>query len=302
VRWAEIGVECPAAGEEPVAAAMMAVGCAGAAVASAQTEGAALGPGLLRITGYLPVDDRLEGRLVELRGKLRDLREWGLPLGEQPLTVRWAEDEDWAQAWKRFFRPFRVGRQFVICPTWEVWDASPGDRVLTIDPGMAFGTGTHPSTQLCLELMEGRIVPGAAVLDIGTGSGILAIAAAALGATPIVAVDLDPVAVAAARGNLLANGLARDIQLLVGTARAVGGRYDWVLANLIADVIREDAALLAGRLRAGGRLVASGIIGERGPEVAKALTGEGLQIEAEATREGWVAFIARARDRDDGRV
>jgi ribosomal protein L11 methyltransferase len=300
MRWAAISIECPAAVEEAVADALMEVGCGGAAAEQVRGEGSAGRPGLLRVTGYLPVDDRLETRLAALTGRLNSLTAYGLPPARSGLIVRWVEDEDWAHAWKSFFRPFRVGRHFVVRPTWEPWDAAADDRILAIDPGMAFGTGTHPTTQLCLELIEERVAAGASVLDVGTGSGILAIAAAALGAAPVVGVDLDPIAVAAARANLPANPSSSDVRLVIAGAAAIRGRYDWVFANLIADVIRDDAALLASRLTRGGRLLASGIIADRAAEVRAALEAERLVIEEERRREEWVALVARQEADEDG--
>jgi ribosomal protein L11 methyltransferase len=207
--------------------------------------------------------------------------------------VRWVEEEDWAHAWKRFFRPLRVGRRFVIRPTWEEWEAGPEDLVISIDPGMAFGTGAHPTTQLCLELIEEGVTAAESVLDVGTGSGILAIAAASLGAAPIAAVDIDPVAIAAARENVRANPCAAGILLAVSAADAVRGGYAWVFANLIAEVLCADAALLASRVATGGALLAAGIVAERAADVRAALEAAGLRIETERRREEWVAFVAR---------
>jgi ribosomal protein L11 methyltransferase len=293
MRWAAIAVSCPPAGEEAAAAALEQAGCAGAAITPTVEGGPVERPGLSVVTGYLPVDDRLERLLETLQQRLHDLAEWGVPVGDGSLSVRWVEEEDWAHAWKRFFRPLRVGRRFVVRPTWEEWVPEPGDRVIAIDPGMAFGTGTHPTTQLCLELIEEGVVGGASVLDVGTGSGILAIAAAVLGAAPITAIDIDPIAVSAAGENRRVNPDAGDILLAVGDAAAVRGRYDWVFANLIAEILRSDAALLASRVTPGGALLAAGIVAERAFEVRTALEAAGLQIECERCREEWVALVAR---------
>lgn len=293
MRWAAIAVTCPAAGEEAAAAALELAGCAGAAISGPSLDGPVERPGLSVVTGYLPVDDRLERRLELLQERLRELAGWGVPVGDGELSVRWVEEEDWAHAWKRFFRPLRVGRHFVVRPTWEEWLPEPGDRVIAIDPGMAFGTGAHPTTQLCLELIEEGVTVQQSVLDVGTGSGILAIAAATLGAVPIVAVDIDPVAVTAARENLRVNPSGREIALAVADASAVRGEYEWVFANLIAEILRRDAELLASRVAPGGVLLAAGIVAERAAEVREALECAGLHVEAERRREEWVALIAR---------
>jgi ribosomal protein L11 methyltransferase len=160
---------------------------------------------------------------------------------------------------------------------------------------MAFGTGAHPTTQLCLELIEERLPGGTSVLDVGTGSGILAFAAAAMGASDVLGLDLDPVAVAAARENQRANPFAGHVRWIIGTAAAIRGQYDWVLANLIAEVLRSDAATLAARVAPGGVLLAAGIIAERAGEVRAALAAHELHLEAERSRGEWVAMLARRR-------
>jgi ribosomal protein L11 methyltransferase len=293
MRWAAISLECAPEGEEPVASILVGIGCGGAAVEPVSQGGPVEWPGRLRVTGYLPVDDRLEDRLSALSTGLEKARGCGLPVGSGSVTVRWVEEEDWAHAWKQFFHPLRVGRHFVIRPTWEPYDPAPGDRILAIDPGMAFGTGAHPTTQLCLELIEDGVAPGESVLDVGTGSGILAIAASTLGCSPIIGVDLDPVAIEAARANLRSNPFAAEVLLTVGTVESIRGSYHWIFANLIADVIRDDAARLASRLSRRGALLASGIIEARSEDVRIALRRAGLAVEQERRRDGWIAFVAR---------
>ena len=152
------------------------------------------------VLGYLPVDDRLEGRLTGIRDRVRRLPDFGLELGSGAIDVKWVQDEQWATAWKAFFKPLKVGR-IVICPSWERYEAGEGELMVDIDPGMAFGTGNHPTTQLCLLALQDFISGGETVLDVGTGSGILAIAAARLGAWQVVGLDIDTVAVEAARGK-----------------------------------------------------------------------------------------------------
>jgi ribosomal protein L11 methyltransferase len=245
----------------------------------------------LFITGYLPVDDRLEERLEGLRERLAVLRESGLDPGDG-LAVRFVQDEDWAEAWKAYFRPIRVGRSLVIKPSWETLAAADGDRVIELDPGMAFGTGAHPTTQLCLALLEERVAPGDRVLDLGTGSGILALAAARLGAREVLALDLDPVAVAAARENVAANGLAGVVRVEEGGVEAAPGPpYDLVVANILADVIRDLAPALALQLRRRGLLIASGIIADRAADVTVALRAAGFDLEEERAQEEWRALV-----------
>jgi ribosomal protein L11 methyltransferase len=287
MRWAAIRAACPPESEEPVAACFTELGCGGVLIETAPDEGR------LSVTGYLPVDDRLEERLAGLRERLVVLRESGLDPGDG-VTVRFVQDEDWAEAWKAYFRPIRVGRSLVIKPSWEMLAPGEGDRVIELDPGMAFGTGAHPTTQLCLALLEQRMTPGDRVLDLGTGSGILGLAAARLGAREVLALDLDPVAVAAARENVAANGLAGDVRVEEGGVEAAAGSpYDLVVANILADVIRDLAPALAGRVRPGGRIIASGIIAGRAGEVAAALLAAGFNLEEERAQEEWRALVCR---------
>jgi ribosomal protein L11 methyltransferase len=208
-------------------------------------------------------------------------------------TVREVREEDWANAWKEHFFAHRVGERLVIKPSWREFEGGPGDLVVALDPGMAFGTGLHPSTRLCLLALERAVRGGERVLDVGTGSGILALAAARLGAERILAVDLDEVAVQAARANVEANGLAASIEVAPGSVEAApaGQTYDLVLANIIARVIVDLAPSLAARVRPGGRLVVSGILDLRRDEVAAALGAAGLIVEETLTEADWVALM-----------
>jgi ribosomal protein L11 methyltransferase len=181
-------------------------------------------------------------------------------------------DESWADAWKVHFKPLRVGRSFLICPTWEQIDSKPEDRVIRIDPGQAFGTGHHETTRLCLEWLEQQAMErgglnGLSILDVGSGSGILAISAALLGCQPVVAIDLDPQAIEAARQNIVLNQLNSRIELLQKTASDICASFDLVLANIEAFPLIEMAPSLTRRLKSGGRLALSGILIEQKDKV-----------------------------------
>jgi ribosomal protein L11 methyltransferase len=207
-------------------------------------------------------------------------------------------DEDWATAWKKHYAVLRVGRQLVICPAWIEYIPQPGDLVLRLDPGMAFGTGLHPSTQLCLAALEDRLHGGERVLDVGTGSGILAIAAARLGAAHVDALDIDPVAVEAARGNARLNGLEECIALSTGSAGspAITGSYDVLVVNILARVIVElVAAGLVAPLAPGGTLIAAGIIDHQAEDVVRALDAAGVTISEQRAVKDWVALIGHKR-------
>ena len=242
---------------------------------------------LLRWVFYVPQEPGWQERLGSLGVALRDL-------GVEMRVRRSVADEDWAECWKQFYHPRRIGQGLVICPSWEEYRPAPGEKVLILDPGMAFGTGYHASTALCMELLEEDLLrrPADTVLDVGIGSGILSISALLLGAGRVLGVDLDPVAVRVARENLSRNNLAEraEVQLFEGVPQ---GRFDLVLANLVAQVLGDLAADLASALAPGGRLVAGGIVVERRDEVVAAMVAQGLEVEAERERESWVGLLLR---------
>jgi ribosomal protein L11 methyltransferase len=215
-----------------------------------------------------------------------------------PLSVNPREEEDWANAWKEHFHVHRVGSSIVIRPPWQHYEAQPGDVVITLDPGMAFGTGLHPSTQLCLIAAEDLVQPGDRLLDVGTGSGILAIAAMKLGAGRILGLDVEEVAVQAARTNGETNGIGRDrFPLIVGSLGPEEhyGAFDGVFANIIARIIRDLSPFLYESVRPGGWLVASGIIIEREEEVRTALEAVGFTEITRGQMGDWVSLRAWRR-------
>ncbi len=279
MRWAEISIDTEPGAVDAVGQALYGVGCGGFEVRDAQPPA---------IAGFLPVDDRLEDRLTHLQDALIALPGFGVAGAGTELTLRYVEETDWANAWKAFYKPFRVGRRLLVTPPWEHPDLAPSDIPLVIDPGMAFGTGSHPTTQLCLTALEDFVQPGDAVADVGTGSGILAIAAAKLGASSVSASDNDPLAVTIARENAAANGVFVTV-----TDALPAGTYRVVVANILADVIIGLAPDLIARISPGGILIASGIINTRAEDVQTAL--EALHLTPlETRRQGeWVALIFR---------
>ncbi|HYH02515.1 MAG TPA: 50S ribosomal protein L11 methyltransferase, partial [Bacillota bacterium] len=207
--------------------------------------------------------------------------------------LRQIREDDWAQAWKAYFKPERIGK-VVIKPSWEEYHPVAGEVIVELDPGMAFGTGNHPTTRLCIEQLQELIDGPLTMLDLGTGSGILSVVGAKLGATRVTASDIDPVAVRVARENVAANRVEDTVT--VTEANLLQGhsvvQYDLVVANIIADIIVRLIPDVPNVLKPQGLFLASGIIAERSEEVQQALTAAGFVIQKVAARDNWVAIIA----------
>ncbi len=250
----------------------------------------------VKVTVYIPADERAGDTAAEARRRLQELgaMETGLDLGKLTLELGEQDDEDWAESWKASYKPFRLGRRFVIKPTWEAFDPEPDDKIIQIDPGMAFGSGTHETTGMCTELIERYVRPGQRVCDVGTGTGILAIAAALMGARPVLASDIDPMAVRVARENVALNGLGGVVEVRQGDLlAAVDAPCDVLIANIIADVIVMMAPDALTRVVPGGLFICSGIATGRRAEVVEALTRAGFADIDGLTRGEWVALTAR---------
>jgi ribosomal protein L11 methyltransferase len=242
------------------------------------------------VRAYLPDDAAARDKIEAVARALWHL---GQMRYVGPLTATPRAEEDWANAWKEHFQVHRVGARTVIRPPWREYIRQPGDVVIDLDPGMAFGTGLHPSTQLCLIALEERIRPGLRVLDVGCGSGILTIAAARLGAGAVDALDTEPVAARATRENIARNDLTVPIRVAVGTVGRTpefAGRYDLVVANIIARIIIELAPALVAACAPGGRLITSGIIVDRADETCAALTAAGLTAIEQHQMGDWVCI------------
>ena len=248
------------------------------------------------VHAWLEQDAGLGERLSMLSEHLRVLKsQLGDMAGSLETETFRVDDRDWSEVWKRFYKPFRAGKHLVVKPTWEQYDAQEGDLIIEMDPGMAFGSGTHETTGMCLELLESAMQPGDDVIDVGTGSGILAIGAARLGAGKVLAIDIDEDAVRVARENIERNGLSSVIDAVTGNlldaTPDVSCRV--CVANIIADVIISFAAPLKSHIRPDGLFICSGIIREREDDVRTALLDTGYEILTCLHRGEWVAFLSR---------
>lgn len=306
--WLEIAVRTPPEGVEPVAEIFQEMGAGGVVIEDpavilryaaethpdewAVSPGAA-GAGMPLVKGYLAVDSGLVKRVEEFKSALSRLDFSPVP----EASTRTVAEEDWANAWRAYYKPVRVGRRLVVKPSWEDYPAGEDDLVIEMDPGMAFGCGTHATTSLCLELLEKHTRAGTTVYDVGTGSGILAIAAARLGAGQVVAVDLDPVACRVAAENVERNGVADHVRVVQGNLLdLVEGRADLVVSNIITSVIMGFAPDAARALAPGGIFLASGIIRERANEVRSVLEASGLTVREQLEEGEWVALVAAKLD------
>jgi len=304
--WLELAVEADVEAVEAVSEILGRAAPGGTSVEPAfelvdEGLGARLDPSRPAIVrAYLPARDRAaaERAAAEVAEALGHLQAFGLrPIGE--LRTRIVEEADWADAWKAYFPVMRVGRRLVIRPTWRRHRRAPEDVVLALDPGMAFGTGLHPTTRLCLAgveaLADRGVLAGTRVLDVGCGSGILAIAALKLGAASAVGLDTDPIAIEATIANARRNALVRRLRAREGSLPSGEAPFDVVLANLIAGLLVPLARGLTDELRRGGVLLASGIFADREGDVRAAFEAAGLKVRGRTAEGDWVALEAIRR-------
>ena len=236
----------------------------------------------------------LPSLIENITGRLSTLHDTVSDAGSLRVETRSVNDKSWADVWKKYFKPFYAGRHLVVKPTWEPFDPKPDDKVIEIDPGMAFGSGTHETTGMCLSILEENIHGGEEIIDVGTGSGILAIGAALLGAGHVLAVDIDPDAVKVAAENVVNNHVNEIVTVQQGNLlEKVDAVCDICVANIISDVIISFAAPLMSHIRPGGLFICSGIVSMRGDEVAQALLDAGYEILQKYTRGEWTAFLSR---------
>lgn len=252
------------------------------------------------VIAYFPETIFLPEVLPDITAKVAELESFGLALGENVISMSEVEESDWATAWKKYYHPVMISRYLTIVPEWQDYTPHHADEhIIKLDPGMAFGTGTHPTTRLTLQALEVVLRGGETVIDVGTGSGVLSIASKYLGADTVYAYDLDDVAVAAAKENMALNPVAEDVivganNLLVG----VDKKADVIVANILADII---IALIPDAYRCltdEGTFIVSGIIEEKLPSVISALEQQGFDVDQTFKQKDWYALIINKRNED----
>ena len=325
--WIEVKIYTTSEGIEPVTGLLLGLGINGMIVDDPKDLDAFLAsPGARRwdyvddellarrnaeasVRVFLPEDDQGRGQLTRLAAALAELRKdpGSAAYGRLEWELANVRDEDWANNWKAYFKPFPVGESLVIKPTWEEWDKEDGRIILEIDPGSSFGTGQHHTTRLCLELLESYTQPGDRILDLGCGSGILFIAALLLGAEKAWAADIEEHSARAAAENAAQNGIASpryttaagDIISDESVRRSLGWgekSYDLVCANIVADVILGMAPYFNGYLKDGGTLLVSGIIDDRLAETRQALEDQGFRLIKGLNSADWNAMAFQKKE------
>jgi len=290
--WLEASVQVDGEAAEAVSEVFNRYG-RGGAVLSTDFDDGSCDTAVVTVKTYLPLDEegrKTRRRIEEALWHLSQI--YPLPSPE----FRELTEDDWANAWKKHYCKrsgvLQIGQRIVIKPSWQEHQPRPDEVVIELDPGMAFGTGLHPTTRMCLQALEEHLKPGDKVLDLGTGSGILAIAAAKLGAGSVLALDNDPLAVRAARANVQSNGVQDIVTVEPGSLDKATEEFDLVLVNILARVIVELAGQgLVDRVRPAGLMIAAGIIEEQEAEVAAALGEHGLEIVERRQEKDWVALV-----------
>ena len=246
------------------------------------------------VHAWFAADNSFPQILQQLNSRLNEMHRIQPLYGSLLADTCTVSEDSWAEVWKKYYKPFYAGNHLVIKPTWEEFCPVPGDRIIEIDPGMAFGSGTHETTGMCISLLEETIHGGERIIDVGTGSGILAIAAALLGAGHVLAVDIDPDAVRVASENVAHNHVDNIVTVQEGDLlKTVSETCDICVANIISDIIISFAAPLKDHILPGGLFICSGVVRERTDEVRQALLHAGYNILRTEHRGEWTAFLSR---------
>ncbi|WP_125152565.1 50S ribosomal protein L11 methyltransferase [Clostridium rectalis] len=245
------------------------------------------------IKGYYKEDESFKGYIKYIKESIEELHNFGINKGKGLVTYSKVNEQDWENNWKKYYKPTKVGNKVIVRPIWEPYKEKEDEIVIDLDPGMAFGTGTHETTRMCIKALEKYVSKDTTVFDIGTGSGILAISAAKLEAKKVIGVDLDPVAVESAKENVALNTLD-NIEILHGNLmEVVEGKVNIVVANIIADIIILLAQDVKAFIKEGGYFISSGIIKDRKDEVISKLESCGFIIEEVNVDGEWVCVVSK---------
>ena len=301
--WQELTIMVSREAEEAVSNILIDLGSQGVAIDDSADYLGEAGPfgevlpqveqlNMVAITAYYPETANLEMIRQEVKERLVQLRDFGLEIGETQLTTQQLAEEDWADNWKKYFEPARITHDLTIVPSWTDYEVTTGEKIIKLDPGMAFGTGTHPTTKMSLFALEQVLRGGETVLDVGTGSGVLSIASSLLGAKEIFAYDLDDVAVRVAQENIALNAGTENIHVAAGDLpKGIDIEADVIVANILADILvnlTDDAYRL---LKDEGYLIMSGIISEKWNLVRESAEAAGFFLETHMIQGEWNACV-----------
>ena len=297
MKWLELSVEAPPEYVEPLTHIFYRYGEGGVAIESpadfSPDEGErAPQPKTLKVVTFVPLDESARTRKSNIEVAVRLVGHFA---SISEIKEREVEEEDWESNWKEYFHPIRVGSNLVICPTWRSHQSLDDDVLIKLDPGMAFGTGHHPTTRMCMELLETLIVGGEKVIDVGCGSGILSISAAKLGAGDILGIEVESRSVEVALENCKLNGISPQVTILNGSfpeIRVENASFDVALANIAAKVVINLSEYIAGAVAIGGRLVLSGILKDTLKDVEKEYSLYGVHFDKVLVDGDWTAVLA----------
>jgi ribosomal protein L11 methyltransferase len=249
------------------------------------------------VKAYLPVNSFLGETVDEIKEAVNNLIVFNIDIGKNSVSVSEVNEEEWATAWKKYYHPVKISERFTVVPTWEEYTPISSDElIIELDPGMAFGTGTHPTTVMSIQGLERIVKKDDVVIDVGTGSGVLSIAAAMLGAEKVTALDLDEVAVQSAKINIKLNKVHPVVHVFQNNLlEGIQEKVDVIVANILAEVIVRFTDAAAQCLKPGGYFITAGIIQQKKDEVKESIEAAGFQIEETVQMEDWVSFIAKRK-------
>jgi ribosomal protein L11 methyltransferase len=249
------------------------------------------------VKAYLPINSFLGETIEEIKSTINNLIVYNIDIGRNDVSVSEVHEEEWATAWKKYYHPVKISKRFTVVPTWEEYTPVNSDElIIELDPGMAFGTGTHPTTVMSIQALERTVKKGDSVIDVGTGSGVLSIAAAMLGAEKVKALDLDEVAVQSAKLNLELNKVHTFVNVSQNNLlEGISDEVDVVVANILAEVILRFTDDVAKTVKPGGYFIAAGIIQQKKDQVKESIETAGFEIVETLRMEDWVAFIAKRK-------